>query len=80
MTVQLDQRPLTVSEYHKMVELGILTEDDPLELLNGQMIYRSPVGSKQAGCVEKTADLLKLLLSDKAMVRTHHPITLSDHT
>lgn len=43
MTVQLDQRPLTVAEYHKMVEVGILTEDDRLELLNGQMIFRSPI-------------------------------------
>lgn len=80
MTVQLDQRPLTVLEYHKMVEVGILTEDDPLELLNGQMIYMSPVGSKHAACVEKAVDLLKLLLKDKAMVRTQNPINLSEHS
>ena len=33
MTLQLEQRLLTVEEYHKMVDAGILTEDDRVELL-----------------------------------------------
>lgn len=78
MTIQLDQRLLTVKEYHQMVAAGILGEDDPIELLNGQLINRSPVGSNHAACVEKIDELLKDLLRGKAMVRSQNPITLSD--
>lgn len=78
MTIQLDQRLLTVTEYHQMVEAGILSEDDPIELLNGQLIKMSPVGSSHAACVEKIDELLKYLLRGKALVRSQNPITLSD--
>lgn len=78
MTIQLDQRLLTVKEYHQMVEAGILGEDDPIELLNGQLIHMSPVGSNHAACVEKIDELLKYLLRGKALVRSQNPITLSD--
>ena len=57
MTVQLEQRLLSVTEYHKMVQAGILEEDERVELLNGQIINRSPVGSKHAACVEKIDEL-----------------------
>ena len=35
-------RRFTVAEYHKLIQLGILTEDDDLELLNGYLIYKMP--------------------------------------
>lgn len=78
MTIQLDQRLLTVEEYHLMVKAGILSEDDPIELLNGQLIKMCPVGSNHAACVEKIDELLKYLLRNKAMVRSQNPITLGE--
>jgi Uma2 family endonuclease len=58
MEAHLKQRLLTVQEYHRMSETGILTESDRVELLNGQIIYMSPIGSKHAACVEKIGELL----------------------
>ena len=38
MAVQLLRRRFTVSEYHRMGETGILSEDDRLELLEGEIV------------------------------------------
>ena len=78
MAVQLEQRLITVYEYHKMEESGILTEADKVELLNGQIIHMSPIGSHHAACVEKMDEYLKKLLAGKAMVRAQNPIVLDD--
>ena len=45
MAIRLERRPLTVEEYHRMAEAGILGEDDKVELLNGQIIKMSPIAS-----------------------------------
>ena len=76
MALQLEQRLLTVEEYHKMAEAGILSEDDRVELLNGQIIKMSPIGSKHAACVEKIGKFLDRLLIEKAMVRSQNPVVI----
>jgi hypothetical protein len=49
--VPLVKRLFTVEEYHKMAEAGILGEDDRVELLEGEIVQISPIGSRHASCV-----------------------------
>jgi len=42
-SVQVSKRLITVSDYHKMGEAGILPEKG-LELINGEIIQMSPIG------------------------------------
>src|SRR6266478_553124 len=35
-------RKFTVDEYHRMIEAKILTEDDPVELLEGYLVLKMP--------------------------------------
>lgn len=53
MAVQLLKRRFTVEEYHRMAEAGILTEDDRVELLDGEIVEMAPIGSKHAACVDR---------------------------
>lgn len=69
---------MTVEEYHKMAEAGILKEEDRVELLEGKIITMSPIGSRHAACVEKIDELLKRSLSGKAMVRTQNPVLIGN--
>ena len=79
MPVKLKRRLLTVDEYHLMGEVGILRESGT-ELIKGEIIERSPIGSKHAAIVEKVKDLLILRLRQKAQVRVQNPIVLGTHS
>lgn len=70
-------RRFTVSEYHRMAEAGILGEDDPVELIDGQIYVMSPIGSQHAACVDRLARLFFTAVgTDEARVRIQNPILI----
>ncbi|MCB0599063.1 MAG: Uma2 family endonuclease [Lewinellaceae bacterium] len=77
MAVQITKRLLTVEEYHKMGEAGILQESG-IELINGEIIEMSPIGSKQVSCVNKLNALLNAILGKNAIVSVQNPIITGD--
>ncbi len=44
MAVQLRQRAFTVEEYERLGEVGILGEDEHVELIEGQIVEMNPIG------------------------------------
>ena len=61
MTVQakanaVTQRRFTAEEFHQMAEAGIFTEDDRLELIDGEIIVMSPIGRAHMQCVLQLND------------------------
>lgn len=67
----------TVDEYHRMIEVGILTSDDRVELLEGQIIQVSPQRPPHAGTTQRIDRYLQNLLGGQADIRVQLPITLS---
>ena len=67
----------TVEEYHRMIDAGILTTDDKVELLDGKIIQMSPQRPPHAGTTQRTDRYLQNLLQGVAHIRTQLPITLS---
>jgi hypothetical protein len=51
MSVQIAKHWFTVAEYNRMGEAGIFTEDDRVELIEGEIIEMSPIGRRHAACV-----------------------------
>ncbi len=78
MTLQLNRKLFTVDEYHKLVEVGILTEDDRVELINGEIIAMSPINSTHAGIVNRLSRILIKKLDSLATIATQNPILLSN--
>ncbi len=74
MSVQISKRLLTVSEYHKMAEAGILTEDDRVELIHGEIIEMSPIGSKHAGHVNRIMAFFMKQIGNLAIVSVQNPV------
>jgi Uma2 family endonuclease len=80
MAVQLLKRRFTVEEYHRMAEAGILSEDDRVELLEGEIVAMSPIGSKHAACVDRLTRYFDRQVGDHAIVRVQNPIRLGEHS
>jgi Uma2 family endonuclease len=80
MGVQLARRLFTVAEYHKMAEAGILSEDDRVELLEGEIVAMSPIGSRHAACVDRLTQYLVVQVRGRAIVRVQSPIRLGEHS
>lgn len=78
--VAVAQHQFTIRDYHRMGETGIFTEDDRVELLNGQIYTVSPVGSKHAACVKRINRSFGRNLADEAIVSVHNPVVLNDYS
>jgi Uma2 family endonuclease len=78
MSLQVAKNCLTVAEYNRMSERGILNEDDRLELIQGEIIQMSPIGSRHAACVKFISRLVNQTLGDVVIVGTQDPIQLDD--
>jgi Uma2 family endonuclease len=78
MSVQVARRIFTVDEYHRMGAAGIFSEDDRVELIEGEILQMSPIGSRHAGSVKRTARLFNYLLGDRVIVSVQDPIVLND--
>lgn len=79
MSVLRKRRLLTVEDYHRMGEVGILPEKG-LELIQGEIIEKNLIGSKHASIVEKVNDLLRKALDGRAMLRVQNPIIIEPYS
>jgi Uma2 family endonuclease len=70
---------LTVSDYYRMGDAGILHEDSRVELIEGELIDMSPIGSWHAGIVTQLASVLTMAAGTKAIISSQNPIHLNDH-
>ena len=60
-----------------MRESGILTEEDRVELLDGQIVPMSPIGKFHASCVNRLNRFLSDLLRDN-IISVQNPVVLDD--
>jgi Uma2 family endonuclease len=70
----------TVEEYRRMGEAGILTEDDRVELIAGEIVKMSPIGERHASCVGWLTRTLTLMLQHVALVWVQNPLHLDDYS
>jgi Uma2 family endonuclease len=78
MSHQIAKRWFSVDEYYRMADAGILTEDDRVELIEGEIIEMSPIGSRHAGCVKRLNTLLGQQSGQSAIVSVQDPISIDD--
>lgn len=70
----------TVKDYYRMLEAGILTEDDHVELIRGEIRTMSPKGIKHSSSTDRANRCFTRLLGDRALIRIQNPIHLDDHS
>jgi len=80
MAWQPARRLFTTAEYHKLIEIGVLKEDDRFELVNGEIVEMSPIGPRHASCVNRMNTLLGDKARKRAIISVQNPITLTDYS
>ena len=78
MSVQVEKRLFTVEEFYKMAKAGIFGEDDRIELLHGEIIEMSPIGSPHIACVNRLTRLFNKL--DECILSIQNPISIGNYS
>ena len=69
---------LTVYDYHRMAEVGLLRPDERVELIDGEIIDMPPIGSLHGAVVDLLAERFITALHGMALVRIQGAIRLGD--
>jgi Uma2 family endonuclease len=77
MAVQLLKRRLfTVEEYYRMAEAGIISKDERVELIEGEVVAMAAIGSRHSSCVKRLNHLLSQRIVGCALLSVQDPIRL----
>ncbi|MEW6236454.1 MAG: Uma2 family endonuclease, partial [Candidatus Omnitrophota bacterium] len=70
-------RLFTVDEFYRMAEIGIFTEDDRVELIEGEIIQMTPISISHASHSMRFNRNFIYRFLDKAIVSIQNPVRLS---
>jgi Uma2 family endonuclease len=73
----LQRHRLTVDEYYRMAETGVLAPDARVELIEGEIIDMAPMKSRHAGVVNELAARLHEAVGRRAVITCQTPLRLS---
>lgn len=80
MEAQVLRRVFSVDEFHRMADAGVFAEDDRLELLDGEIVRMTPIGSRHVGCVDRLNAWFGQRLHADVIVHVQNPVLLSQQT
>jgi Uma2 family endonuclease len=68
---------ITVDDYYRMAEVGLLAHDARVELIEGEIIEMASIGSRHYAAVAKLSRLLERAVLDQAIVVAQSSLRLS---
>jgi Uma2 family endonuclease len=68
------------AEYGRLIDAGILREDDPIELVDGQLVVREPQHTPHAVATELVQEALRRAFGQGWCVRVQLPVALDSHS
>jgi Uma2 family endonuclease len=71
---------LTVADYYRMAEVGILDPEARVELIDGEIIDMAPPGSPHAATVDYLTEVFARAAEGRASVRVQNPVRLSEYS
>jgi Uma2 family endonuclease len=79
--LELESRPpLTVEEFEALAETEGWDEDTRVELLDGEVVWMSPINDPHIGCVNRLTQLFsRHYAGDVALVSVQNPIRIEDY-
>lgn len=78
--VELTRHRFTVAEFLRMAEVGLLTEDDRVELIQGEVVEMSPINVAHASTVSRILSVLSQMFGNDAILSVQNPLQLDNET
>ena len=72
----IPRRLISVSDYHKMGDAGVFKDTDRVELIEGELIQKAPIGGPHMQQVNLLNRMLVRLVGDDGVVSPQNPISL----
>jgi hypothetical protein len=79
MKNEIAKRLFTVHDYQKMLDAGILHEDDRVELIRGEVIQMSPINPLHNGTIHRANWFLSRIIGDRAIIGVQGSIRLNEY-
>ncbi len=80
LPAEVKRHRFTVEEYHGMVETGLLSEDDRVELIDGEIVEMAAIGTRHFACVVNLTHILMKSCGDRYFVSVQNPVTIGEKT
>jgi len=80
MPTDVIKKLFTVRDFHRMVDAGILSEHDRVELIRGEVVTMSPIGPPHAALVDRANRSFGRAVGDKAIVRVQSNVELDEYS
>ena len=80
MRIEATKKLFTVDEFYRIIETGIFPEGQRVELIDGEIIEMSPIGTRHAGCVNRANTFFTEAFGRNAIVSIQNPLRLSEFT
>src|SRR3712207_6684546 len=77
--MEVKRRRFTVHDYHRMGEAGILHEDDRVELIEGELVEMTAIGTRHFSCVNRLTRMLVMNVGDDGIVSVQNPVRLNEY-
>jgi Uma2 family endonuclease len=71
-------RRWTRAEYERLIDLGVFSSDERVELLDGALVVREPQGSRHAAAIRKVLAALHAALGDDWQFDSQLPLALDE--
>lgn len=78
MSVTLVRHKLSVGDYERMIQAGILAETDRVELIRGEIIEKMPINPRHGSAVKRLNRWFSTNLGDQAVIGVQDPVRLPD--
>jgi Uma2 family endonuclease len=80
MPVAVRKRRFTADDYQRMGQVGILSADDRVELIDGEVVAMTPIGPRHCASVDRATRLLVMRTGETAIVRVQGSVRLDFYT
>jgi Uma2 family endonuclease len=71
---------ISVEEYERMAQTGILRPDARVDLINGEIVEMAAIGSRHAACVDLITRTMIETLGRRVQVRVQNPVRVGEYS